>query len=418
MSNLETILQNVTQRKNTLLLGPGGCGKTYSLRKVFSYFESKRVCFITATTGVAAHNICREASTLHSWAGVGIAQGTPDQVLSKVMAKKDRVMRWKKTEVLIIDEISMLGKDFFEKLDYIAKTLVNPNKPFGGITIVASGDFLQLPPVNDDFVFNSQAWTDMNFTRVKFEEPKRFDDLRWFHTLRRIRIGNVIEEDDELLQSRLKAWTENKDEILANDVKPTILYCKRVNVESYNKRQLDRIEDDEIVFESYDYIESKKNRKLPPITLFKKSLDELIPENISLKVGAQVMVRRNFPLDKSLVNGTRGVVTEIHDSSVMVKIKTGEIKCIPMVEFEINLNDLRVVRTQIPLTLAWATTIHKSQGLTLDIALCDIGPSVFAEGQAYVALSRVKNIDGLFLKAYDKKAIFANEESLKYENQV
>ena len=412
----EKVIELVSTGKNVLLLGPGGCGKTYSLKRIFYSFNPKST-FLTATTGIAAFNICEEAKTLHSFAGVGIGQGTRDDLLGKVISSKWTVKRWKAAKILIIDEISMLGEAFFNKLDYIAKFVRQNELPMGGIQIIASGDFLQLPPVKDEFVFRSEVWNDLNFEVVRFEEPKRYDDVNWFNTLSRIRIGETSDEDDILLKSRMDEWNNNRKEILKADVKPTILYSKRINVEGYNRKQLDKINEEEIVFEAFDYIETKL--KTPPsIDIFKKQLEDLIPSVINLKVGAQVMVRRNFPLDPMLVNGTRGVIVKILDESVIIKLKCGVEKCINTVMFELVLGNMSVIRCQIPLTLAWAATIHKSQGLTIDLALCNIGNEIFEGGQSYVALSRVKNVNGLYLSAYERDRIFCNDEALEFDKSV
>lgn len=417
MPEFREVLTLATQGKNIVFVGDGGCGKTYMLRELF--YNIPKTC-ITATTGIAALNICLKATTLHSWAGVGLAVGTKEEVLSEVMKKDQAIKRWRYTQTLIIDEMSMLGREFFEKLDFIGKILRNDDsRPFGGLQLICSGDFLQLPPVKDDFVFESEIWKQCNFVPIKFKEPKRFEDLKWFGCLSRIRIGEITDEDDELLRERLRYWNENKNEILKKDVKPTILFSKRVAVNSYNRKQLDKIKEEEVEFVADDHVGYKKSKRVPPkIDRFKGMLEDQIPEKICLKVGAQVMVRFNFPNDPELVNGTRGVVTEIHDECVYIKLRNGKEKCITFIVFETHVGDLIVTRDQIPLTLAWATTIHKSQGLTLDYALCNIGSEIFTEGQSYVALSRVRSIDGLLLTAYERDKIFANERARRYEESI
>lgn len=405
-TSVVSVFQAIEKGWNIFLTGPGGCGKTYTIQQIMKIYPN---CHVTATTGIAALGISDEARTLHSWAGIGLAQDTTEEIIKELYKKPFYLKTWRMCKLLIIDEVSMLGMYLFEMLDKIAKTLRGNELPFGGIQVIFSGDFMQLPPVKDEFVFKSDLWNAMKFHVIELTEPKRYDDLKWFEILKRIRVGEHTKEDIEILRSRYELWRDKKREIYAMDVKPTVLFATRKNVNIFNKKELDKIDEELYEFESKD--SAVKFRTTIDVTPYKAKLEEQIPEVLHLKVGAQVMIKRNnIPI--GIVNGTRGVVTKIEHQCVTVKLVDGsEIPIVP-VEYKIKLGNIKIYRIQFPLMLAWATTIHKSQGLTLDRVLCTLGQNIFEEGQAYVALSRVRNLDGLFISQFDENCIMANEDVL------
>ncbi len=317
----------------------------------------------------------------------------------------------------------MISDVLFEKLEYIARFIRENNNFFGGITLVLSADFLQLPPVEDQWVFHSKIFQSANFHVFDFKKGFRYSDTLWFQLLLRVRNASHTSQDIDILQSRAAAYDEyienlsNQEEI---SVKPTILYSTKKDVYNYNINELALLKTHEQIYKAKDnsavLVKSKHKINLEKYIL---QMNEAIDQTIFLKPGAQVMLKINLDIQRGLVNGARGVVTECNIESVMVLFygKRIPIKiCMHVWKYE----DESVIytREQIPLILAWASTIHKSQGSTLDFAICDLGSSIFADGQAYVALSRVRSLDGLLIKNLHSHRIKANKDALTYVNNL
>jgi ATP-dependent DNA helicase PIF1 len=386
---MDTFMSQLSAGHNILLVGPGGCGKTFTIQKIMKYDPS---IFVTAMTGCAAINIDINATTLHRWAGLGLMKEPVDVLVKKLRGNRRVLNRWRKTKIIITDEISMMGRQLFEKFDAIARIVRDNELPWGGIQLVFSGDFLQLPPVKDDWVFKSPVWELMNWKIHEFLTMRRYNDVNFFNMLLRARKGDITADDIANLKKRLVHNLE-----VNGDIKPTILFSKLINVKVFNDDQLAKLEGESIVYKAY-YSSSNMDK-----------CAEIIQE-LELKIGAQVMLRVN--IGNGLVNGSRGVVEKMTPESVIVQFKHGLVNITRYLwEFD---NDQYV--SQIPLIHAWALTIHKSQGITLDCAQLDLGGSIFEAGQAYVALSRVRNYDSLYLTNFDPESIFANDEALEYVN--
>lgn len=430
---IDKVVESLEKGESVLLHGPGGTGKSWTIQHVAIALTQqgfKIAC--TATTGKAAislnvpeFNIM--ASTLHSWAGVGLAKSSPLKLAAKIKTSKKYFKRWTEIDVLVIDEISMLGAEFFSKLDFIAKYVRENKSPFGGITLLLSGDFLQLPPVKDRWVFEGSEWNELKFKTFPMLIPKRYEDIKWFETLNRIRKGQFTKDDISILQKRERAYhklqsiIENEDS--SEVIKPTILFSKKVDVEGYNEDELQKLEHPDVIFVAIDSFIPKK-----PGTLLEEylpQLDDAVSNLIMLKVGAQVMLCVNLDVGEGLVNGSRGVITEINETlnkeyshTVKVRFLNGMLVTISPNVWEIVDKKGKASRTQIPLVLAWAITIHRVQGTTLDYAVVDCGPSVFTYGQAYVALSRVRSIKGLFLSEFYIGSLKTNRHALRYVNGI
>lgn len=426
---IDILVEKIVSGRNVFLHGPGGTGKSYTIRHAVTDLRQrgyKVAC--TAATGIAAVNLstnCLVAFTLHKWGIGGLSDRSSSQLIDDISKKCHLVKRWRETNILFIDEISMIGEDFFTKLSTIAKHFRRePDRPFGGLRIVVSGDFLQLPPVKDKWVFTSPAWGECNFDVMSFLVPKRYENEQWFRTLLRIRCGQPSPEDIELLRSRKQAYNDLLTNVSGQQdyiVLPTNLYSTRNSADSINTTELARLVGEECIFESYDEIIFKDEyRSLPQHRQFKTKafydpfLDDAIPRKISLKVGAQVMLKWNVDTGNGLANGSRGVVTRIFDNSVEVKWVNDSITVVGPETWEKCDEDAIALRTQIPLVLAWAMTIHKSQGCTLDKVVCDLGKEIFSAGQAYVALSRVRSHEGLYLRSFLPSVIFADAHALEY----
>ena len=424
------IITSLNEGRNVLLHGPGGTGKSYLLKEIaFHYQKLGLKVGCTATTGVSALNVNepeREifGCTLHRWAGIGLGEGEADKLIAIIQNNKKAVTRWTTTNILIIDEVSMMGQTLFEKLDYLGRIFRNtPNKPFGGILLVMSGDFLQLPPVKDEFVFKSKAWKKLELKPFIFDIPIRYEDSNFFHLLLRVRKGQQTKKDEELLYRRIAVYKkfceiikDMKDEEV---IKPTEAYSHKIKVEMINTYELKKLPGEEVEFERIDKIIKLKDKGYTK-KYYEEQLKNAAPEKVILKVGAQVMLTYNLDVENGLVNGSRGVVTEIHKESGIVKVKflkAGEV-VITRQEWEFSDKYGKGVRSQIPLILAWAHTIHKLQGCTLDYCIMNLGNSIFASGQAYVALSRVRCIKGLFLSSFSPSAIITDQEALEYVKDI
>lgn len=471
-TSLQPVIQALHEKKNCIFIGSGGCGKTLSIQYLAAHFETeKKRIALTAATGIAAIGLsiagCK-GRTLHSWAGVGLARENADKLAASIMRNKaspdshtflNAHDRWLKTDLLFVDEISMIGKIFLEKLDMIGRIVRGkPDVPFGGIQLLFSGDWMQLPPVNDDWAFSYGRWDEFRFRSFIFATPLRFQKNRlekddtYFQLLGRFREGIVVETDCAILRERIKAYdTYLQTPLTLSDVKPTVLYPLKIEVWRYNKIELDKLPTQLYKIAARDDYTSLNRRW--PLTLqqmkdrFESYLNEMIPSYVELKVGAQVMLKKNLDFQRKLVNGSRGVVTNIilkkdiptaavtstslipvidpyemykDEDPVVVEVKflNGVEERISFVSFEYRNDDVAAARTTFPLVLAWCLTVHSSQGSTIDYAICDLGPQNFAYGQAYVGLSRVKNLNGLLICNFVESAVKVDPMSLQMTKKM
>jgi ATP-dependent DNA helicase PIF1 len=390
------------------------------INKKWNETEKPETIFLTATTGIAAFNI--GGCTIHHWSGIQTGRDTIDHYLAR--NRRTTVGKnIKNCQLLIIDEISMLGKTLFDKLDILFKKFRNSSNPFGGIQVIFSGDFLQLPPVKDEWIFKSENWDKFNFKTFVLRQSMRYQASSFYSLLLRIRDGTPTEEDNNLLKTRLVAYQELKKNQKKLDIKPTIIHSKKVDVEGYNLKELERCPGPEYCFEADDVIEYKDKTRLDRKTLaiYQGLLDNTIADEIVLRVGAQVMLKANLNVSIGLVNGSRGVVVQISEYPTVIMVKFMDRNIYQIREYTWDCSDkeknIRATRKQIPLILAWSLTIHKTQSCTLDSIVCDLGPSIFESGQAYVALSRARKIEGLYLSNFVERSIKANRQALLFQKE-
>eukprot|EP00979_Chaetoceros_neogracilis_P015042 scaffold5242_cov287-Chaetoceros_neogracile.AAC.10 len=415
--------------QNVFITGSAGTGKSYLLKFIVEALEQqtnhlgdKKIVGVCAPTGVAA--IIVGGSTLHSFFGIGLGTGSVSSILQKINKNSAAKKRIDETDVLIIDECSMLSSDLLEKLDAVSREIRKDGnfreKAFGGMQIIAFGDFFQLPPVYRGdgsvrdrkwrpFCFDSPVWSELGLSDniVELKEVQRQENEEFVSLLNKVRVGAIQETDIRYLNSRCLISSTNP--LPTDGIVPTRLYVLNKDVDSENISRLAELKSEEVVCESID----TWRESMPVGTLAatkKKMLDSLsmeMPDEVRLKVGAQVMLTRNKDLEKNLVNGSRGVVERFVEATdeggspiPIVRFDCGIVtKIVPVESVRYNSDGGKgcLVRTQIPLKLAWAITIHKSQGSTLTRALLDIS-SAFEYGQCYVALSRVKSLEGLWLE--------------------
>ena len=423
------IVKAIDNGQNVLIHGPGGTGKSYLLRELASYFTDKgRIVFCTATTGIAAINLSVPSKliagcTLHSWSGIGKGDETPQKLVARANHNEAARKRWMETDILILDEVSMLGAELLDKLDFVGRTIRRQKSlPFGGLQFVFSGDFLQLPPVNAKWVFESFVWKEMEDTIFPYilTMPKRYEDLEWFHRLLRFRKAEHTPEDVKFLHSRVAAydkWLKSPESKDIKAVKPTMLHSKKVDVEFQNERELRKLPGAPRDFIAVDnFVKYNNHARFDD---YIKPLDDTISRCISLNVGAQVMLKVNLDIKGGLANGSRGVITEMfEDGGVRVKWLNGKSTIVSVHTWIQEDKDGKATRTQIPLILAWSITIHRCQGSTLDYAICDLGPSCWLEGMAYVALSRVRSSQGLFLVEFYPPVVKVHPLALEYVQNI
>lgn len=394
--------------KNIFLTGAAGAGKTYLLNKYIHYLKDHHVeVAVTASTGIAATHL--QGTTLHSWSGIGIRDQLTEKDLEKLLTSKRVKRNYKKTKVLIIDEISMLHKHQLDMVDTIARYILESTAAFGGIQIVLCGDFFQLPPIasgsikeEKQFAFEAAAWKEGNFHVCYLHEQHRQGDDPLLTILNDIRGGTAGEHTKVPLRTRYKKEPHGA-------TKATKLYSRNINVDVINENELANISAREKTFLMTTHGFSAIVEGL------KKSC--LAMEKLKLKVGAEVMFIKNDTLGR-YVNGTRCVVTGFEKSEEGWPIvKTFDNRMIIAAAEDWKYEDNGIVRatiSQVPLRLAWAITIHKSQGMTLDAAEIDLGDA-FEPGMGYVALSRVRSLNGLKLMNLNEMALRVHPGILKQD---
>lgn len=424
------IIEAINKKQNVFITGPGGTGKSTIIKHLATddsfYFNT---IGITAMTGAAA--VLINGQTLHSYLGIGLGKDSVDDLVRKIINRSKVKKNWDELDILIVDEVSMLSAELLTKLNEVAKEIKATDKPFGGIQLVFAGDFLQLPCIRGSFCFECPDWIECAFTTFHLTKILRQHDVRFQECLNNARYGRITFEDIEYcttlsvssaerssgLHSGLSSVncgpeicamqstiSEEQNKFRAGDglnrIKPTRILCHNADVNEINERKLKKLNTAEI--KKYDadieynpnvYDQRKHQFIFQDITKICNAQTSLC-----LAVGAQVMLLINVDTKNGLVNGSRGVVLEFTDNELPIVLFKNNTKLIvDFHKYEVT-EKKKLIGTifQIPLKLAYAITVHKSQGMTLDSAIIDLN-GVFEYGQAYVALSRVKDVNSLFL---------------------
>ena len=412
MTDYDRIRTAIHEGRNIFLTGPGGVGKSHYVQALKRDLGDR--ISLTSTTGVSSFNL--GAQTIHSYSGLGAIKrsDTADSLLKKVKKNRPAYERMTRCDILVIDEISMLGRHYLECLDKVAKAVRSSQQPFGGIQLLLTGDFLQLPPVNDSFCFNSDVWDALSLVTIYLQKMFRVADPVYTGLLERVRCARHTPEDNRILFQRLRAYKEKmedekKDEV---EIEPTYLYSKKVNVAEKNMEELEQNRNELLIFRAA-FVPGKMNKA----ETLSDSLDAI--QLLHLKVGAQVMLTVNLDVDAGLVNGSRGVLVRYEPGVLYVRFRDGATIPIGRHEFVVEEDGkVQYKIVQFPLILAYALSIHKVQGSTLDYAVINLGHSVFEQSMSYVALSRVRSLDGLFLEAYQPSRIQCNEEALAFYDRL
>ena len=403
---------------NVFLTGEPGAGKTHTINQYASYLRARGIePSITASTGIAATHI--GGMTIHSWSGIGIKSYLDKYELDKITTTEYLVKRIRRAKVLVIDEVSMLGPETFSMVEAVCRAIRQNNDAFGGLQVILVGDFFQLPPIAKSeinsnpqasmletpkarFAYDSPAWKRTNPMVCYLTEQHRQDDSNFLGLLSAIRGNNF--SDKHLLQIETRRVV--KDKMPGKAVK---LYTHNLNVDRTNDAMLETFSGHPVTF-------TMKTKGAPGLvaTLQRGCLS---PYNLVLKVGAKVMFTKNNPKE-GYVNGTLGTV-EAFDKFVglpLVRTNDGRLIAVDKMDWSVEENGKpRATISQLPLRLAWAITVHKSQGMSLDEAVVDLS-EVFEYGQGYVALSRVRRLAGLHLLGWNERAFQVHPEVLVEDN--
>ena len=417
--------------QNILVSGPGGSGKSILIKKINEHARqtNKRIQ-ICALTGVATSNLnISKAKTLNSWSGIGLAKEDHNEIIEKVATNRYKKKYWSTTDILVVDEVSMLSKSVFELLDKIGRRIKKDGStlPFGGIQLIFVGDFYQLPPISEDFCFESSEWSksfSCQNTIILKKVFRQTNDI-YINILNEIREGNISAKSIEILEQRVsKQIPEN---ITCSKILPT-----RKAVETINNTEIQKLTSKEEIFTvkhvSPDLLQltvseksscKKITDKQREIEYAELTRNLICDKTIVLKKGAHVMCIVNIVQDNNLLicNGSQGIIIDFQDGLPIVKFNNGIVRKMSYHNWKSEkIPDVAIM--QIPLILSWAITIHKSQGITLDNAEIDAGNNIFEEGQTYVALSRLRTLEGLYLTHFNPRKIKNNKKVEEFYKSI
>lgn len=431
------VLSRLLARENVFISGPAGSGKSFVLNRfsalIDAQFHGKFNIALTASTGIAATII--GGRTIHSWAGLGI-DTTPFDPQNVDKAIKAKVKEMRETDVLIIDEISMLPAYLFEKLDLVLKWARRNSRPFGGVQIVLTGDFLQLPPVSKagdnvdtSFAITTDAWKQANIQYCYMDKSHRATDRRLKYVLGKIAAGKARADENttKLIKSRRGSLEELADK---NKVYTTLFTINR-NVDSFNENELEKNANPLVVAR----IVRRNGSKVDQDKIIKSNS---VPEVVKYKVGATVMLTANIRADNGefLPNGALGIITGTRSengfTAPMVRFNSGIYQLIAPKAYMLSkkvaytdktTGEVEVIEEpiaqvdQIPLKLGYAISVHKSQGQSFQGVVADLS-KIFTPGLGYVALSRVSSLDDLIITGWTDKALDLDPHSKKVSNFV
>lgn len=390
-------LQHLKSTRNVFLTGPPGSGKSYLTMKYVDYMLGNGIMpTLTASTGIAAVNI--SGGTLHAFLGVRDDAKLTQEDVDNILKNSWTLKRLRSAEILIIDEISMVSAALIDTASLLLMAARGNDEPFGGVKIVAVGDYFQLPPINGAYAFESEAWKQADFVPCYLHEQHRQSEPLFVDILTGIRNGTLTEELKQALRDRVF------DDVSQVPCKLR-LETHNAKVDDINKKRLELLQGSAKRYDMTD-----EGNELAVAGLKKSCMS---PEKLLLKVGAPVMFTKNDP-DMRWVNGTQGEVYSLdpdEDGELTVKLTDGTLVDVKPVSWERcegygSARKVLAKVTQIPLRLAWAITVHKSQGMTLDSAIIDV-TRAFATGQGYVAISRVRTLDNLYFQGELTKGVFA-----------
>lgn len=438
-------LELFNNKENLFITGSGGVGKTHLIQKfIDSANERNKNVQVCALTGCASLLLGSSAKTIHSWSGIKLAKGSKEEVVEQALNKKGSKKKWKNIDILIIDEVSMMSKKIFEILIEITKRSRKNNQPFGGIQLVLSGDFFQLPPIGNpnepetcEFCFESDKWESVipMDNHIELTTMFRQKDPKYIEILSQVRTAQLSIENANILKEHCNKTYDQKSN---NNICLTKLFPLKSKVDNVNVEMFDQIDSEnhnyqvECKYDCVTYAETGVNIPSHILILCRKlsnaqkdyetnSLMSNSPceADLNLKINTLVMCTINLDLDNGICNGSQGVIVDLlgPDNTPLVKFKNGMSVLIQKHLWQ-SFDYPTIAIKQYPLKLAYALTVHKIQGATLDMAEIDVGSSVFEYGQTYVAMSRVKTLDGLYLRDFNPNKIKVNKKVIKFYKKI
>jgi ATP-dependent DNA helicase PIF1 len=430
------VLDLFKEGKNLFITGPGGVGKSHLINTLVHYCNRvNKPVQVCALTGCAAVLLGGKAKTIHSWSGINFCDGKNSELISKALNRYIIKMNWKKTQVLIVDEVSMMSKKMIMVLEEMARKARNSIKVFGGIQVVFCGDFYQLPPVckdksdNSKFCFEANIWSTIFplDQQIQLTHIFRQKDKAYLELLSQVREGTISAKNIKILKERMHVATPKGI---------TQLSPIKSRVNSINDARFKALASDEhecvmtIEYNTYKYIRSGKSiepellRKGKSLTPAQKEMavNKLLTNSkgekvMVLKVGSFVMCTANIDMENGICNGAQGTIIDFIENSPVIKFNNGITKTLSKHCWQ-SSDYPTISITQYPLQLAWAITIHKMQGATLESAVMDLGNNVFENGQIYVALSRVKSLEGLYLTEFNPRVITTNPKVRAFYKKI
>lgn len=444
-------IQQFEDGDNLFITGQGGTGKTLLIKHlVKSAHDEHRKVQVCALTGCAALLLECNARTIHSWSGIKLGKGERDDIVTNILYNHPARNAWRNTDILIVDEISMMSKRIFDLLNYVGQRVRSSTRPFGGIQVVFVGDFFQLPPVatqrdsedDNSFCFESESWNTVFSidNHIVLNTIFRQEDKVFRRILGNVRMGIINEDDVDTLKTYVN---RDFDKEKYQGVIPTKLFPTKNKVDFVNKEMFEKLEGDSYTFQFIsktdcdEYLDGS-DKKIPSqiISKCKKALTpqrsifeiESLSNNspcvkiLELKKGANVMCTVNLDLENGICNGSIGTVVgfaTLENNKIAPIVRFSNGRTVTLTEKFWQSEDYPTIAVgQFPLCLAWAITIHKIQGATLTMAEIDIGSGIFECGQTYVALSRVKNLEGLYLSKFDPKKVKTNKKVKQFYDSI
>jgi len=429
--------------ENIFITGKGGAGKSYLVQTIVQdLIDSGKHYAVTALTGCAAVLLNCGARTIHSFAGIGLCQGAHEQVVTRTLTNRHARKNWCSTHVLIVDEVSMMSKKLFGIIEEVACSFRRSLRPFGGLQVIFIGDFYQLPPVGKDeepdtkrFCFEHEKWLKVfpraNHILLKTVFRQRCE--KFLGILDEVRAGELSQES--IIELSKCVGRTPPDNFKPIELFPVNAKAEKVNREHYNKINSDEYQypikqsnsirtyvgtntpiEASLVYDSLSLTREEVTR------LFDTYKDaNNIPNEITLKEGTNVMCLHNFDVENGICNGSQGVIirfTEGEEPMPVVRFTNGRELTITFQTKQLSSEYPIYTIDYMPLRLGYAFTIHKSQGITLDMACLDIGSSIFEFGQTYVALSRLRDLSGLYLSQFNPRKIKSNPTVIEFYRNI
>lgn len=425
----EEIKQGIESGFNLIITGPAGCGKSYNIKAIIQEYSTKNIA-LCSTTGISAVNI--GGQTLHSFLNIGLCK-TNDVENEFRRITRSAYNKWQKvrdTDILIIDECSMLDGFLFTLIEKVLRYVRNNENPFGGMQVIMFGDMFQLPPVQAEqnkYFFETEAFAFGNFKPIVLDKIYRQTDKQFIDVLNRIRTGEQTQDDINYLNERDLSKNVNYALLDTTCLFPTNDEANKLNNYRLNqlKGKLFEFKADDVVctISIDDLFSSSEDIKKQLYQAEEKRLKEKynkilkVPEKLQLKEGARVILLYNVDVERGLCNGTTGYFKK-KEGDLLVCEFNGQEEFIEKQNFEIiEKNETVFIRKQYPLALGYGYTIHKSQGMTLDSVAINFA-KIFAPSMSYVALSRCKSYEGLYLKNLDMDKIFIDKKIVGFMDKI